>query len=84
MFDPSRSLQDFFIGLLSEKANFPLIEDLLAAAVAEFGQSFAVDLAGVSGVVEFVKSGKDKNLLLKMDPDKKLVVEALIREMKID
>ena len=62
-FKPTKSLYEFFINLLEENAEILLIEDLVAAAIERFGESFTMDLSGISGVVEFIKSGNDKKLL---------------------
>ncbi|MBW1803619.1 MAG: tetratricopeptide repeat protein [Deltaproteobacteria bacterium] len=80
-YDPPRILQELFTDLLSEKLGLSLLKDIFDAAVEQFGESIRPDLEGIAGIIEYLISGKDRNTLLKMDPEKRRAVEAIIERI---
>lgn len=83
IYKPSQTIQSFFIILLEEKVGTSLIEDLITAAVDLFGPGIGLDLKGVDGVIKYIKSCKDKNVLLKMGPEIKSTVEKLVENLRL-
>ncbi len=60
-----------------------MIEDLLEAATDIFGEDVDLALEGIRGVVAYLKSGKAQNVLVKMAPETREVVETLVEELEL-
>lgn len=83
VFEPARTQQEFFVNLLHENVQHSLISDLLDEAVKQFGEAMKLYLVAISGVLEYLESGKDDNSLLTMEPEKRNAVEVLIEQLNL-
>ncbi len=76
-------IQQIFLYILNPKVNLSLIEDLFEDAVNIFGQNIKIELSGIYGIIIYLKSNKNPNVILNMEPDVRRVVETLIKEMDL-
>jgi tetratricopeptide (TPR) repeat protein len=82
-FKISLAFQKFFTDLLYEKVSVMLIEDLYENVVSQYNEDMRLQLNGISGVIEYLKSNKSQNHLIKMPPEKRKVVEELVKELRL-
>ncbi|MEK7434192.1 MAG: tetratricopeptide repeat protein [Cyanobacteriota bacterium] len=80
---PYVTLQQLFFGLLSNKVNLLLVEDLLEDSIIIFEENIKMELSGISGIILYLKSNKSINILLNMEPDIRKTVEILVKEMNL-
>jgi tetratricopeptide (TPR) repeat protein len=78
IFEPVRTVQEFFIDLLSEKADISVIGDLVDEVLKLFGENMKLQFEAISGTLEYLKSQKDKRILMVMEPEKRKAVEAVL------
>lgn len=83
VFTPNKAMQAFLTGLLEENVKIELVEDLTDHIVEEYGEEMKAQLQGISGVILYLKSGKSRNHLIKMPPEKRKVVEVLVEELDL-
>jgi len=83
IFEPVRTIQEFFINLLSEKADLSVISDLVDEAVTLFGENMKLELEAITGTLEYLRSKKDKKVLIVMEPEKRKAVEAILEELPL-
>jgi tetratricopeptide (TPR) repeat protein len=81
IFESARIVQEFFIDLLSEKADLSVIGDLVDEALKLFGENMKLQLETITGTLEYLKSQKDKRTLMVMIPEKRKAVEAVLEEL---
>jgi tetratricopeptide (TPR) repeat protein len=79
----AKVLQNLFTGMFQTQVNISLIEDLYLYAINEFNEEIKLSLEGIHGMIEYIKSEKSKNVLIKMQPDKRRAVETLINELEL-
>ncbi len=80
IFNSSKALQIIFETNLYNKVSLSLIEDLYDASIEIFGEEVKQDLLGIKGIIDYLKSGKDQNVLIRMEPEVRAVVETLVKE----
>lgn len=79
-----RCAQGFFLGLWFRKPNLALLEDLLNEVLQEENDELAVRLLPIRGAIDYIKSGRQKNFLIKMQPEERKAVESLLAGLDPD
>ncbi len=81
--EPAKALQEFFIGMIEMRVSVRMLSDLFEYTRRLFKNDSPTQMDGVSGIIEYLKSDTASNTLIKMPPEKRKAVEAIIQELKI-